>query len=205
MAAAGRWGATFLVVSSLLAIGMVVGISAGMVGGVLDAVLMRVVDVLLALPSTVLALAIVGVLGPGLNNLLVAMVIASWSYYARLSRSYVLVARQRKDVISDRLAGIRWVPIVLGHIIPGVLSQLLIVATLDLGGIIISIASFSFLGLGVQPPLAEWGAMLSTSRLYFTKAPWLWAAPTAAIFLTVVGFNMIGNALRDLSGLREVG
>jgi ABC-type dipeptide/oligopeptide/nickel transport system permease subunit len=197
-------GAALIVLASVLTIGLVVGITAGMAGGGIDAVLMRIVDVLLALPSLILALAIVGVLGVGFQNLLLALVSSWWAYYARLARSYVLAARQRQDVIADRLAGIGWPRIVVGHILPGVLTQMLIVVTLDLGGIIISIAGLSFLGLGVQPPDAEWGAMLSTSRLYFSTAPWLLTAPAVAIFLSVVASNLIGNALRDAAGSRRV-
>ena len=197
-------GAALIVLASVLMLGLLVGITAGMAGGVVDAVLMRVVDVLLALPSLVLALAIVGVLGVGFQNLLLALVSSWWAYYARLVRSYVLAARQRQDVIADRLAGMGWSRIVMGHILSGVLTQMLIVVTLDLGGIIISIAGLSFLGLGVQPPDAEWGAMLSTSRLYFSTAPWLLAAPAEAIFLSVVASNLIGNALRDAAGSRRI-
>ena len=193
-------GAAFIVLISVLVIGLTVGITAGMAGGMVDALLMRLVDVLLALPSLVLALAIVGVLGPGFQNLLLALILSWWAYYARLTRSYVLAARQRQDVIADRLAGIRWPRIVRGHILPGVLPQMLIVVTLDLGGIIISIAGLSFLGLGVQPPHAEWGAMLAGARLFFSTAPWLLLAPAGAILLSVVASNLVGNALRDAAG-----
>ncbi len=197
-------GAALIVLVSVLAIGLVTGITAGMGGGIIDAVLMRIVDVLLALPSLVLALAIVGILGVGFQNLLLALISSWWAYYARLVRSYVLAARLRQDVLADRLAGLSWPRIVLGHILPGVLGQMLIVVTLDLGGIIMSIAGLSFLGLGVQPPRAEWGAMLSTSRLFFSTAPWLLIAPAGAIFVSVVASNLIGNALRDVSGSQRV-
>lgn len=105
--------------------------------------------------------------------------------------------RSRQDVIADRLAGVGWPRIIAGHVVPGVAAQLLILATLDLGGVIIQIAGLSFLGLGAQPPDAEWGAMLAESRIYFSIAPWLLLAPTAAIFLSVAAANLIGNALRN--------
>ena len=190
-------GAALAVMGSILVIALCVGITAGLLGGVVDALLMRIIDILLALPSLIVALAIVGVLGVGFRNMLLAITASSWAYYARLTRSYVLNARQRHDVIADRLAGIKWPRLVMGHILPGVFAQLFIIATLHLGGIIISIAGLSFLGLGVQPPLAEWGAMLSGSRLYFVRMPSLLIAPSAAIFLSVAAANLIGNALRD--------
>ena len=175
-------GAALVVMGSILFIALCVGTVAGMVGGIVDALMMRIIDILLALPSLIVALAIIA---------------SSWAYYARLTRSYVINARKRYDVIADRLAGVGWPRLVMGHILPGVFAQLLIIATLRLGGIIIGIAGLSFLGLGVQPPLAEWGAMLSSSRLYFVRMPWLLIAPSVAIFLSVAAANLIGNALRD--------
>jgi ABC-type dipeptide/oligopeptide/nickel transport system permease subunit len=191
-------GAAIAVVACLFAIGLLVGTIAGLVGGVLDMVLMRLVDLLMALPGTVLAFAILGVLGPGFQNLLLALVVADWAYYARLSRSYVLTARQRPDVIAARMAGIPGWRILTGHIIPGVAAQLAVVASLGLGGMIGAISGFSFLGLGVQPPYAEWGAMLSESRFYFPIAPWLLLAPAGMILLSVLAANFVGNGVRDV-------
>lgn len=199
LAAGGRrsLGAAMLVLLVTLICSASMGIAVGMIGGVLDAVIMRLVDVLLAFPSLVLALAIVGVLGVGFQNLMLALIISSCAYHIRLARSYVRMARERQDVIVARLAGVSWLRIVSGHVVPGVLSQLAVVATLDLGGIIIAMAGLSFLGLGVQPPEAEWGSMLSDSRLYFSSAPWLLLAPGLAILLSVISANLLGNALRD--------
>ncbi len=191
-------GAALLALAGTFAIGLLLGITAGMAGGVIDGAIMRLVDILMALPGIVLALAVVAVLGVGFQNLMLALIISGWAYYARLARSYVLTARQRPDVIAARLAGIGWLPIILGHIVPGVATQLLVVVTLDLGSMIAAISGLSFLGLGVQPPLAEWGAMLSDSRFYFTIAPWLLFGPGVPIFLAVVAANLIGNALRDV-------
>ncbi len=192
-------GAAALVLVGALVISMTIGIAAGLAGPVVDAVAMRVVDVLLALPGLILALAIVGVMGPGFANLVLALVISSWAYYARLARSYVLAARTRGDVLVARAAGIGRVRVVVGHIVPGVAAQLLVVATLDLGGVVVAIAGLSFLGLGVAPPDAEWGAMLSETRLYFTTAPWLLAGPAAASLLAVTAANLVGDALRDVA------
>lgn len=190
-------GAALLVLGSVLLLSLTVGIAAGMFGGVLELLILRLLDVLLAIPMLVLALAVVGVLGPGYGNLLLALVASTWAYYARLARSCVRLARQRPDVLTARLAGVSWWRIVTGHIVPGVVTQLGIVATLDLGSVIIGSAGLSFLGLGAQPPAAEWGAMLAEARLYFTLAPWLLWGPGAALLLAVVAANLIGNALRE--------
>ena len=190
-------GAAILVLGTIFAIGTIVGTVAGMAGGWVDVVLMRLVDIMMTLPGLVLAFAIIGILGPGFLNLLLALIVADWAYYARLARSYTLTARQRPDVIAARMAGIGWGRILLGHILPGVALQLAIIASLGLGGMIASISGFSFLGLGVQQPYAEWGAMLAESRFYFPIAPWLLLLPAGLIFLSVLAANLVGNGLRD--------
>lgn len=190
-------GAAVVVLAGVLVVSLTVGIVAGMAGGLVDVVLMRIVDVLLAFPALVLALAVVGVLGPGFENLLLALIASAWAYYARLARSYVLTARARPDVVAARAAGIGWPRVAAGHVVPGVAAQLMVVATLTLGEIIVGIAGLSFLGLGVQPPAAEWGAMLNDARLYFETAPWLLAAPALAILVAVSAANLVGDALRD--------
>ena len=192
-------GASVLVLIVTLFLSLICGIAVGMIGGIVETTTMRLIDVLLALPSLVLALAIVGVLGIGFENLMIALVASSLAFYTRLTRSYVRLANQRPDVIVARLAGISWTRIVVEHIAPPIFAQMLIVATLDLGGVIIAVAGLSFLGLGASPPAAEWGAMLNESRLFFTTAPWLLFAPATAIFLSVAAANLIGNALRDAS------
>lgn len=190
-------GAAVLVLAITLAVSLSIGITAALIGGWVETILMRLIDVLLAIPSLVLALAVVGVLGVGFENLMIAFVISFSAYYIRLARSYAVLARRRQDVMAARLAGVGWTRITAGHILPGVLLQMLIVATLDLGSVIVGISGLSFLGLGVQPPDAEWGAMLNESKLSFTIAPWLLLAPAAAIFLSVIAANSLGNALRD--------
>ena len=197
-------GAAVVVLTFTFAIGLLVGVAAGVSGGLVDTLLMRVVDILMTLPGLVLAIAVVGVLGPGFRNLLLALIIADWAYYARLARSYVLTARQRPDVIAARLAGIGTWRILWTHILPSVALQMLVVATLDLGSMISAISGFSFLGLGVQPPLAEWGAILAESRFYFPIAPWLLLAPGGMILAAVLAANLVGNALRDLLDPRQV-
>lgn len=195
--------AAILVLAGALGAGMLVGLVAGLRGGVAGAVLMRCVDVMLALPALVLALATLGLLGPGFGNLLLALVAASWAPYARITRSVVQGARARPDVIAARLSGVRWPRVVWGHVLPGALTHLGVLATLNLGEIVVAIAGLSFLGLGAQPPAAEWGAMLSESRGRFTTAPWLLAAPAAAIFASVMAANLCGDALRDAERNRD--
>lgn len=192
-------GSAVLILALVVSIGIAIGVAAGLAGGWGEIVIMRVVDIALALPGTVLAIAIAGLLGPGFKNLILAMVIADWAYYARLARSFVLTAAKRPDVLAARMAGVPSFRIVMSHILPSVVSQMAAVATLGLGGMIAAISGFSFIGLGIQPPLAEWGNMLSESRYYITIAPWLLIAPTAMVFLSVLTANLLGNALRDSS------
>jgi ABC-type dipeptide/oligopeptide/nickel transport system permease subunit len=193
-------GAALAVLGAVVTIGLALGTLAGLAGGWVDTLLMRAADVAMALPGLVLAFAVLGLLGPGFVNLLIALVVADWAWYARLSRSLSLDARQRPHVIAARMAGIPGWRIVAGHVVPGVAAQLGIVATLALGGTIGAISGFSFLGLGVQPPSAEWGALLAESRLFFALAPWLLVAPAAMIFLAVLSANLLGHALRDIAG-----
>jgi ABC-type dipeptide/oligopeptide/nickel transport system permease subunit len=190
-------GAALLVMAGVLLISVVLGVSAAMAGGIVDQVITRIIDMILALPSLVFALALVGVLGPGFGNLVLAMVVSHWASSTRLVRSFVLVTRGQPDILIARQAGMSWVQVVVGHMLPGIMGKLFVIMTLRLGDIIVGISGLSFLGLGVQPPAAEWGAMLSQARLFFDAAPWLLLAPAGCIFLTVMGANLIGEALRD--------
>ncbi len=186
-----------LVLGGVVTISLVAGLAAGLGGRLLDAAITRTIDVVLAIPSLVIALAIVGALGPGFWTLVVALVVAQWASMARLARSLVLAAVRRPDVLCARLAGIPSWRIALTHVLPGTIAQLLAVATLELGSVIVAIAGLSFLGLGVQPPQAEWGSMLSGARGVFTIAPWLLAGPTAALLMIVTAANLLGDSLRD--------
>jgi len=196
-------GAAVLVLGAVVLIGLLLGTLAGLAGGLVDTLLMRLTDIAMTLPGLVLAFAVLGLLGPGFANLLIALIIADWAWYARLARALSLDARHRPHVIAARMAGIPLWRIVWGHILPGVALQVCIVASLALGGMIGVISGFSFLGLGVQPPRAEWGAMLAESRLYFSVAPWLLMAPAGLIFLSVLAANLVGNALRDVASPKE--
>lgn len=187
--------ALVLIISMTLA--LIIGVTAGMIGGLVDAAVMRVNDVLLSIPSIVLAMAVIGVLGPGFFQLVGALTVAYVATFTRLARAFTVTCRSRDDVTAARLAGIPWRRTVVGHIVPAVAGQLGVVCTLTLGDIVISIAGLSFLGLGIQPPQAEWGAMLSESQSAFLIAPWLLIAPAAAILLTAASVNLIADALRE--------
>jgi nickel transport system permease protein len=190
-------GAAVLVFALTTVIGIAVGTAAGFLGGVFDACVSRLLDLLLGLPSLVLALAVVGALGPGFSHLILAVTITGWAGLAKLSRSYTVGARQRADVTAARMAGVRTSRILTGHVLPGVGVQALIAATLGLGDTILGLAGLSFLGLGVQPPTAEWGSMLNDSQLYLTVAPWLVIGPGLGIVAAVTAATLISDALRD--------
>ncbi len=190
-------GAALLVFLLATIVGVGTGVIAGFVGGPVDAVLSRLMDLLLGLPQLVLALAVVGALGPSFANLILAMAITSWAFLGKLARSLTSSSRHRPDVIAARMAGMSATRIAFGHVLPGVLAQALIAATLQLGDTILNLAALSFLGLGAQPPTAEWGGMLNDSRLNVTIAPWLLIGPGVGILLAVTAATLISDALRD--------
>ncbi|WP_316858597.1 ABC transporter permease [uncultured Cohaesibacter sp.] len=196
-------GAAFLVLACSFLIGLFVGILSGLMGGLVDTLMMRLVDIVMALPSLVLAFAILGILGPGFKNLLVALILSDWAWYARLARSLAIGSGTRPDILTAKMSGISFSRIVLTHLLPGIATKLGVMATLAFGSMIGAISGLSFLGLGVQPPHAEWGAMLSQSRLYFDIAPWLLLSPAIAILLSVLSANLIGHALRDVTEVKK--
>ncbi|UGQ12198.1 ABC transporter permease [Yinghuangia sp. ASG 101] len=189
--------AALTVLAGSCTVSLVVGVTAGLARGVVDAVLMRVVDIVLAIPSLVLALAVVGLLGPGFGNLLLALVVSSWAANARLVRAFTLGVRDRPYIAAARLAGAGPLRVATGHILPAVVPQLVTVATLQLGGTVVALAGLSFLGLGAQPPAAELGAMLGDARAFAATAPWLLAAPATVVLAVTAAANLIGDALRD--------
>ncbi|XVH33335.1 nickel transporter permease (plasmid) [Haloferacaceae archaeon DSL9] len=180
-----------------LVIGFIVGLLAGLFGGLVDEALMRVVDFLLAFPGIVLALVIAGVLGPSLRNVLLALAVVGWGSYARVVRSSVLSVREEPFVDAAKLAGISRVRLVWAHFVPNVAGPVVVLATLDLGGVVLAAAGLSFLGLGAQPPTPEWGTMVADGADYLRSAPWLVNAPGVAIAAVVLGFNLLGDGLRD--------
>ena len=187
-----------------MTIALTVGILSGYHGGWLDTALMGVVDLLLAFPSLILAIAVAGALGPGLFNVLLAAGAVWWVGHARIIRGVTLGARQMEYVMAARAAGAGNLRIILRHIAPNILGPIIVIASLDVGWIILGIAGLNFLGLGAQPPTPEWGAMLNDARPHLQTAPRLLLLPGAAIFVAVLGFNLLGDGLRDLLDPRTV-
>ncbi len=193
---------TLLAAAATLLLSMTIAVTVGMLsgyyGGWPDTALMGVVDLLLAFPSLILALAVAGALGPGLLNVLLAVGAVWWVGHARIIRGITLGERQMGYVTAARAAGAGDLRIILRHIAPNILGQIVVLASLDVGWIILGVAGLSFLGLGAQPPTPEWGAMLNDARPHLQTAPHLLLLPGAAIFVAVLGFNLVGDGLRDL-------
>lgn len=180
-----------------LLFGVSVGLLAGYYGGWFDAVSMRCVDLLLAFPGILLALAIIAILGGSLTNLMIAVGIASIPDYVRITRGSVLSMREREFVLAARVVGARGPSIVLRHILPNTVAPLIVLATLGTAAAIITGAALSFLGLGIKPPTPEWGNMLAEGREFLQRAPWVAFFPGIAIMLTVLAINLLGDGLRD--------
>lgn len=186
------------VVGCATLIGILWGVVAGFVGGWVDGVLMRVADAFLAFPKIILAMAVTAALGPNLFNTFVAVTATWWPEYARLARSVTLAEYRSEFVAAARVLGVAQRRIVTRHIVPAMVGPLLAKATLDVGFAIVYIAGLSFIGFGVQPPGAEWGLMVSQGQDYVNSAWWIVAAPGLAILVTAAGFNLFGEAMRDL-------
>ena len=194
-----RWSLGIVVVATLLIMsaGVAVGVAAGYVGGWLDDVLMRLVDTLLSVPSLLLALAIVGTLGPGIGSLMLGLASIWWVGYARVVRGVVLALRERGFVDAARALGATDRRIIVCHILPSILPTVAVLASLEMGELVLAISGLSFLGLGAQPPTPEWGAMLSDGRTFFFTAPQLMLYPGLVISVAVLGFNLLGDGMRD--------
>lgn len=191
-------GATVVATFGISIIGVVMGMLAGYVVGAVDTVISRVVEILLALPPFLLALAITGVLGPGMANVTLAITAVWWASYARIVRGVVLAETSRTYVDAARAVGASSARIMCRHVLPNMVAPIVVLTTLDLGTVLLGLSSLSFLGLGVRAPTAEWGAMLAEGRTYLGPAPNMMLFPGAAIFLMVLGFNLLGDGLRDL-------
>ncbi len=194
-----RWSLGLVLVATILitTAGVAVGVAAGYCGGLLDDVLMRLVDTILSVPSLLLGLAIVGTLGPGLGSLVIGLASIWWVSYARVVRGLVLSLRERPYVDAARALGASNARIVYRYILPGILPAVTVLASLEMGELVLAISGLSFLGLGAQPPTPEWGAMLNDGRTFFFTAPQLLLYPGVIICLTVMGFNLLGDGLRD--------
>ena len=192
------------VVACSATIGVTVGAIAGYAGGWIDEVLGRLMDILLAFPGILLAIALVAVLGPSLNHVVLALVVIGWVSYARLVRGQVLKLRELEYVQAARALGARPVRVLVRHIVPATLPSVTVQGTLGMAAAIISEASLSFLGLGVQPPTPSWGTMLDAGRSHLFDAPHLTVFPGLAIALLVLGLNFVGDALRDALDPRAI-
>ena len=178
-------------------VGMLVGVTAGYAGRRIDDVLMRITEIQLAIPTILLAIAVIGVLGPGLTNVILTLTVTGWTLYARLIRGETLAVKERDYVIAARAAGAGDLRIMGRHVLPNVLSPVIVVAVFAVANMIILEATLSFLGLGVEPQVVTWGRMLNAGRLYLGSAWWLTAFPGLAIFVTVLAVNLVGDHLRD--------
>lgn len=179
-------------------IGLLVGTVAGYMGGWVDNILMRFTDIFLAFPRLILALAFVSALGPGLENAVLAIALTTWSPFARIARAETIVIRDSEHIMAARIQGASTARILLSHIVPLCLSSVIVRLTLDMAGIILTAAGLGFLGLGAQPPLPEWGAMISTGRQYLLDQWWVPTIPGIAILVVSMGFNLLGDGLRDV-------
>ena len=187
-----------IVVGLTLAFGTTLGIFSGFAGGWTDEIIMRVSDIFLAFPPLILAMAITAALGPSLRNAIIAMAAIWWPRYARIARGQVLAIREIDYVTSARASGAGTPRIMLHHILPNCISPILVQASLDMGEVIITAATLSFIGFGAQPPTPEWGAMVSIGRNFLRNYWWYTTFPGLAIMATVMGFNLLGDAMRDI-------
>lgn len=192
---------TLMVAGSAVILGGIIGVFLGMIagyfGGWSDRILMRLVDIQLAFPLMLLALLVVAALGPSLHNLIAVLALTSWVRYARIVRGQVLTVREREFVQAARSIGASHLRILARHILPNILTPILVVATLELARTIVLEAGLSFLGLGIQPPSPSWGRMLADGRTYIASAWWIITLPGIALMLTVLGVNLLGDWLRD--------
>ncbi|MBA1139659.1 nickel transporter permease [Mesorhizobium neociceri] len=194
-----RWTLYVVILVAVIAapIGLLVGTVAGYAGGWTDAILMRITDIFLAFPKLILALAFVAALGPGIENAVLAIAITSWPPYARIARAETMTVRNSDYIKAVQLMGASPFRIVLRHIMPLCISSLIIRVTLDMAGIILTAAGLGFLGLGAQPPLPEWGTMIASGRRFVLDQWWVAGAPGFAILIVSLGFNLLGDGLRD--------
>lgn len=189
--------ATLVLVAVITVTGTAIGIICGWMGGKVDTVLMRISDLFLAFPSLVFALAVAGVLGGGVQNAIIALAAIGWPKFARLARGLTLAQKDAPYLMAARLSGSNTAKLLVKHILPNIAGTILVTAVLDIGTMMMELAGLSFLGLGVKPPMAEWGSMISVGRVMLQTAPWMVLAPGGAIFATVMIFNLLGDTIRD--------
>jgi peptide/nickel transport system permease protein len=191
-------GMAFSATAGITIVGLTLGLVAAMYGGIVETLIMRLVDMLLSVPTLIQALVVVGLLGQGLRNLIITIILVQWPRYARLVRGMALKVRERQFVEAGRAAGASRVRLVARHILPNLIGPVVVFSTVDMGSTLLTVSGLSFLGFGVPPPTSEWGAMLSEARFQIERAPQLLLYPGIAITLVVLAFNLAGDGLRDL-------
>lgn len=194
---------TLCLVAVIFVVGTFLGILAGYFGGVTDAVIMRVADMMISFPGLVLAIAIAGLLGPNMVNAVIAIAAVSWTKYARLARSLVLKIKGNVYMEAAVVTGTKTKNLIFKYLVPNMITTMIVTAAADIGTMMLELASLSFLGFGAQAPTPEWGLMLNEGRTYLSKAPWLMIYPGIAIVIVVVVFNMLGDSLRDILDPRQ--
>lgn len=185
------------IIACIMAVSLIFGCMAGYLGGKIDSVIMRICDAMMTFPTIVLALFLIGILGTGLTNLVIAIAVTHVAWYTRLVRSHVLSLKNRGYVLVAQAMGLGRLRIIMRHFLPAILVQVLVLATLDVGHMLLHVAGLSFLGLGIQPPTPEWGLMISEARNYIRSQPMLMFYPGLMIFMATAACNLIGDALRD--------
>ena len=188
---------TFALVAIITVFGTIVGIFCGYYGGVVDSVMMRISDICLAFPGLVFAMAVAAILNGGVQNAVIALARISWPKYSRIARSQTLSMKSLPYMQAAQLAGDSTLQMILRHVLPNIVGPILITSMLDIGTMMMEIAGLSFLGLGAQPPVAEWGSMMSSGRSMLQTYPWIVLSPGLAIFVSVVIFNLLGDTIRD--------
>lgn len=189
---------TFSLVTIVFVIGTALGTLAGYFGGIVDTIVMRFCDIFLAFPGIIFAIAVAGVLGPSSINTVIALAVVNWPKYARLSRGLAMSVRKKDYIKAAKMGGANQYQIILRYVLPNIISSLIVMATMDIGTMLLEISSLSFLGLGAQPPTPEWGYMINEGRTYIQTAPWLMIYPGIAMFITVTIFNLLGESIRDI-------
>ncbi len=195
---------SLLTMGCTIIIGTVIGFISGFFEGIVDELMMRLCDIMLSFPSQVMILAIVGILGVGIENVIIANIVIKWAWYARMIRGIVVKYRHKNYMLYSTAIGTSKSFIMFRHLLPNVFSEIVILATLDMGWVIINISTLSFLGLGVQPPTPEWGAMLSEAKNVMLTNPMQMLPPGLAILILVACFNLLGDSVRDILDPKEV-
>ena len=195
--------AALILVILIFTIGTTLGVIAGYFGGIIDTIIMRISDMMISFPGMVLAIAMAGIMGASVKNAVIAITVVSWTKYARLSRSLVLKIKETDYIRAAKVTGCKTVHIITRHIIPNIISTLIITATTDIGTMILELSALSFLGFSAQSPQAEWGLMLNEGRAYMVDCPWLMIYPGLAICIVVIVYNLLGDNLRDILDSRS--